>query len=143
MEDIRAEAGCGMPGIRELRIVNVKEVAEVQVAAAGTVGVTLKPGCVWGRVYATKISAVSTAGKSHANKITAHIAGWPDYADRLAKGRYLAAWIDGHGRNMMCGYGEPMRLTIERTEPEEPAGQYGANITLECESEFGFMRMVL
>lgn len=141
MEDIRPDNECGMPGIKELRIVHVNEVANVQITAADTVTVNLKTGCAWGKIHGTRMSAVSTGAKSHSNKITAHIAGWPDNADGLSKGRYLAAWIDNHGRDMMCGYGEPLRLTIERTEPEEPAGQYGANITLECESEFGFLKM--
>lgn len=131
-----------MPGIADLRIVKVEEVAEMQVTAAGTVGVTLKPGCVWGKIHATKISAVSTAGKSHANKITAHMPGWPEYAGDLSKGRYIAEWRDSHGRTWMCGFGEPLRLTMERTEPEEPSGKYGADITLENQSEFGFLKKV-
>jgi len=141
MEDIKPENGCGMPGIKELRIVNVNEVAGVQVTAAGTVGVTLKEGCVWGTIKGTRMSAVSTAGKSHANKITAHLPGWPEYADDLSKGRYLAAWLDGRGRQRMCGFGEPLRLTIERTEPDAPSGAFGADITLENESEFGFLNL--
>lgn len=130
-----------MPGIAELKIVKVEEVAEINVKASGTVGVSLKPGCFWGKVNATKISAVSTAGKSHVNKITAHMPGWPEYAGDLSKGRYLAAWVDSHGCKWMCGFGEPLRLTMERTEPDDPSGQYGADITLENESEFGFQKM--
>lgn len=130
-----------MPGIRELRIVKVEEVASMQVTAAATVSVTLKPGCLWGKVHGTKMSAASTAGRSHSNKITAHVAGWPDYADDLAKGRYIAAWTDGRGQNWMCGFGEPLRMTVERTEPELPSGIHGADITLESESEFGFLKL--
>ena len=143
MEDIRAEERCGMPGIRELRIVSVKEVAEVQVTAAGTVSVTLKEGCAWGRIRGTRMAAVSTAGKSHSNKITAHLPGWPEHAGELSKGRYLAAWTDGRGRDRMCGFGEPLRLTVERAEPEEPSGPSGADITLENESEFGFLNLAI
>jgi hypothetical protein len=141
MEDIKPENGCGIPGIKELRIVKVEEVAEMQVTALSTVSVTLKTGCVWGKIKGTKMSAVSTAGKSHANKITAHVAGWPEYAGDLAKGRYVAAWVDGHGQHRMCGFSEPLRMTVERTEPEEPSGSYGADITLENESEFGFLNL--
>ena len=144
MEDIRPQQGCaGMPGIRELRIARVEEVASMQVAAAATAAVTLKPGCLWGKVHGTKMSAVTTAGRSHANKITAQIAGWPDYADGLSKGRYIAAWTDGRGQDWMCGFGEPLRMTVERTEPEEPSGSYGADITLENESEYGFLKLAL
>lgn len=130
-----------MPGIRELRIARVEEVASMQVAAAGAVSVTLKPGCLWGKVHGTRMTAVSTAGKSHANKITARVPGWPEYAGDLSKGRYVAAWTDGHGQDWMCGFGEPLRMTVERTEPEEPSGGYGADITLENESEFGFLKL--
>lgn len=139
MEDLRCENGCGMPGIRELRVVNVDEVASMQVTAADTVGVTLKEGCKWGRIHGTRMSAESTSGKSHGNRISAHLAGWPDNADALSKGLYIAAWTDNHGKRRMCGFGEPLRMTLKRTEPEEPSGQYGADVTLENESEFGFL----
>ncbi|MCR4872374.1 MAG: hypothetical protein K5885_02395 [Bacteroidales bacterium] len=142
MEELKPNEGCsGMPGIADLKIVKVEEVAGINVTAAGTVGVVLKPGRVWGKVHATRISAVSKAGKSHTNKITAHLPGMPDYAGDLSKGRYLAAWTDNHGREWMCGFGEPLRLTVERTEPDDPSGQYGADIILENESEFGFQKM--
>lgn len=141
MDNIKPETGCGKPGITELRIVHVNEVANMQVAAAGTVSVTLKQGCTWGKIHGTRMSAVSTAGRSHANKITAHLPGWPEYAGDLSKGRYIAAWLDGNGRQRMCGFGEPLRLTIERTEPDAPSGAFGADITLENESEFGFLNL--
>jgi hypothetical protein len=87
------------------------------------------------------MSAVSTANRTHTNKITAHLAGWPEYAGDLSKGRYIAAWLDAGGHQRLCGFGEPLRLTVERAEPEEPSGQYGADITLENESEFGFLNL--
>ena len=130
-----------MPGIRELRIVNEKEVASMLVTAADTVSVSLKPGCQWGRVHGTRMAAESTGEKTHRNKITARLAGWPCNADTLAKGRYVATWTDNHGRRRMCGFGEPLRMTVRRTEPEEPSGQYGAEINLENESEFGFLEL--
>ncbi len=98
-----------MPGIRELRVVNEKEVASMLVTAADTVSVALKPGCQWGRVHGTRMAAESTGEKTHKNKITARLAGWPCNADAL--------------------------------EPEEPSGQYGAEINLENESEFGFLEL--
>lgn len=130
-----------MPGIRELRVVNEKEVASMLVTAADTVSVALKPGCQWGRVHGTRMAAESTGEKTHKNKITARLAGWPCNADALSKGRYVATWTDNHGRRRMCGFGEPLRMTVRRTEPEEPSGQYGAEINLENESEFGFLEL--
>lgn len=142
MEELKPMEGCtGMPGIKELRIARVEEIASMQVTAAATVSVTLKTGCLWGKVHGTKMSAGSTSDKSHKNEITAHVPGWPEYAGDLSKGRYIAAWTDGHGQQWMCGYGEPLRMTVKRSQPDDPSGGHGADITLSNDSEFGFLKL--
>lgn len=147
MEDLKRDCYAGkMPGIRKLWYTHIDEVVNVTITAEDTVSVTLKPGGRWGEIHGKRTTAASNWDRRFDNRIQTLLPGWTMQEavgiGRLTHGRYLVKWTDHAGDTWLCGYGEPLHLTIAQTAPETPTEYQGIMLTFSCESEFGFLKLI-
>ena len=133
--------GCGsVPGASALRYAHIKEVEAFEITAAGKAKVTLKTGCTWGEIEASRISLQSERQKAYENTVRATVPGRkPGAADisHLTTGRFIVEVTENTGRKIYVGYKEPMRAKTTESVPDSATEEQSLEIEFHNESEFG------
>lgn len=147
MKDLKRKCYHGaMPGIKKLWYVHVDEVANVTITAEETATVNLKSGGRWGEIHGKRMVSSSDWDRRYTNRISALLPGWSIEEavgiGRLVQGRYLVKFTDRAGDTWLCGYGEPLHMSVSKTSPETPQQYQGVEVVFSSESEFGFLRTV-
>ena len=147
MKDLKRKCYQGaMPGIKKLWYVHVDEVAKVTITAEETATVTLKSGGRWGEIHGKRMISASNWDRCYTNRISALLPGWSIEEavgiGRLVHGRYLVKFTDRAGDTWLCGYSEPLHLSVSKTSPDTPQQYQGVEVVFSNESEFGFLKTV-
>lgn len=136
----RKDGRGSVPGAAALRYAHIKEVESFEITAAEKAKVTLKTGCTWGEIEASRISLQSERQKAYKNTVRATVPGWkPGSADisHLKTGRFIVEVTENTGRKTYVGYNEPMRAKTKETVPDAATGEQALEIEFYNESEFG------